>query len=150
MYIREAQIILLIYDISDRESFDSMPKWIQEVIDVKNTDSVLVLIGNKNDLEKDRKVTYEEGKKFAEENKFIFEEVSAKSGNNFETLFEVKIFEAIYNKFKSEFDKRDKMGDDEDNANYETKEVTNKPNENKVKLENVNNNQNIKKKKKCC
>ena len=150
MYIREAQIILLIYDISDRESFDSMPKWIQEVIDVKNTDPVLVLIGNKNDLEKDRKVTFEEGKKFAEENKFIFEEVSAKSGNNFETLFEVKIFEAIYNKFKSEFDKRDKMGDDEDNANYETKEVTNNPNENKVKLENINNNQNAKKKKKCC
>jgi Ras-related protein Rab-6A len=150
MYIREAQIILLIYDISDRESFDSMPKWIQEVLDVKNTDPVLVLIGNKNDLEKDRKVTFEEGKKFAEENKFIFEEVSAKNGNNFESLFEVKIFEAIYNKFKSEFDKRDKIGEDEDIGNYETKEVTNKPNENKVKLENINNNQNAKKKKRCC
>ena len=149
MYIREAQIILLIYDISDRESFDSMPKWIQEVIDVKNTDPVLVLIGNKNDLEKDRKVTFEEGKKFAEENKFMFEEVSAKNGNNFETLFEVKIFEAIYKKYKSEFDKREKMEYD-DNANYETKEVTNNPNENKVKLEKINNNQIAKKKKKCC
>ena len=109
----------------------------------------MVLIGNKNDLEKDRKVTFEEGKKFAEENKFMFEEVSAKNGNNFETLFEVKIFEAIYKKYKSEFDKREKMEYD-DNANYETKEVTNNPNENKVKLEKINNNQNAKKKKKCC
>ena len=89
MYIREAQIILLIYDISDRESFDSMPNWIQQVLDVKNSDVVFVLIGNKNDLENERKVTFEEGKKFAEENNFIFQEVSAKNGNNFEKLFEV-------------------------------------------------------------
>ena len=52
MYIREAQIILFIYDVSDRESFDSIPKWIQDVLDVKNTEPVLVLIGNKIDLEK--------------------------------------------------------------------------------------------------
>jgi Ras-related protein Rab-6A len=153
MYIREAQIILLIYDISDRESFDSMPKWIQQVLDVKNSDVVFVLIGNKNDLENERKVTFEEGKKFAEENNFIFQEVSAKTGKNFETLFEVQIYEAIYNKFKSEFDKREKIGLEDDHPNYETNEYTNKNNDNKVKLEantNSNNSKNVKKKKKCC
>ena len=149
MYIREAQIILLIYDISDRESFDSMPKWIQQVLDVKNSEVVFVLIGNKNDLENERKVTYEEGKKFAEENNFIFQEVSAKNGNNFEKLFEVQIFEAIYNKFKNEFDKREKMGYEEQ-VNYETNEyANNNNNDNKVKLEN-NISQNVKKKKRCC
>ena len=122
MYIREAQIILLIYDISDRESFDSMPNWIQQVLDVKNSDVVFVLIGNKNNLENERKVTFEEGKKFAEENNFIFQEVSAKNGNNFEKLFEVQIFEAIYNKFKKEFDKREKMGYEEQ-VNYETNNI---------------------------
>ena len=149
MYIREAQIILLIYDITDRESFDSMPKWIQEVLDVKNSEAVFILIGNKIDLESERKVTFEEGKKFAEENKFIFQEVSAKNGKNFETLFDEQIFEAVYNKFKNEFDKREKMyGEEQIN---ETNEYTNKNNDNKVKLENNSNNaKNIKKKKKCC
>ena len=154
MYIREAQIILLIYDISDRESFDSVPKWLQEVLDVKNSEAVFALIGNKIDLENERKVTFEEGQKFANSNNFIFQEVSAKTGANFEKLFETQLFEAIYNKFKKEFDKREKMGYDDNNDNndnYETNENSNKPNDNKVKLEmNNNNNQNIKKKKKCC
>ena len=151
MYIREAQIILLIYDISDKDSFDSIPKWMQEVLDVKNSEAVFALIGNKNDLEKERKVTFEEGQKFADENKFIFQEVSAKNGNNFEKLFEVQLFEAVYNKFKSEFEKRDKMYAD-DHINEETNENTNKNNDNKVKLDSNNNrDQNSnKKKKKCC
>ena len=151
MYIREAQIILLIYDISDKDSFDSIPKWIQEVLDIKNSEAVFALIGNKNDLEKERKVTFEEGQKFADENKFIFQEVSAKNGNNFEKLFEVQLFEAVYNKFKSEFEKRDKMYAD-DHINEETNENTNKNNDNKVKLDSNNKrDQNSnKKKKKCC
>ena len=151
MHIREAQIILFIYDVSDKESFDSIPRWIQDVLDVKNTEPVLVLIGNKIDLEKERKVTYEEGKRFAEQNNFIFQEVSAKTGKNFDTLFEVQIYESIYNKFKNEFDKREKIGYEDDHVNYEINEYTNKNNDNKVKLEaNINNNQNVKKKKKCC
>ena len=150
MYIREAQIILLIYDISNRESFDSMPKWIQQILDVKNAEAVFVLIGNKIDLENERKVTFEEGKKFAEENNFIFQEVSAKNGNNFEKLFEIQIFEAVYNKFKNEFDKRENMEYD-GQANNETKDYTNNESSNyKVKLESNNKTDNVKKKKKCC
>ena len=149
MYIREAQIILLIYDISDRESFDSMPKWIQQILDVKNNEVIFVLIGNKIDLESERKVSFAEGKKFAEENNFLFQEVSAKNGNNFEKLFEVQIFEAIYNKFKNEFDKREKMGYDTP-VNNEMNENSNKNTDNKVKLEANNIDNNVKKKKKCC
>ena len=153
MYIREAQIILLIYDITDRESFDSMPKWIQEVLQVKNSEAVFVLIGNKIDLEDKRQISFEEGKKFAEENNYIFQEVSAKTGDNFEKLFEVQIFEGVYNKFKKEFDKREKMeyndenndqgdyGNNNDNSNY-NKDI-------KVKL-GSDNNDNKKKRKRCC
>ena len=153
MYIREAQIILLIYDITDKESFDSMPKWIQEVLQVKNSEAVFVLIGNKIDLEDKRQISFEEGKKFAEENNYIFQEVSAKTGDNFEKLFEVQIFEGVYNKFKKEFDKREKMeyndenndqgdyGNNNDNSNY-NKDI-------KVKL-GSDNNDNKKKRKRCC
>ena len=150
MYIRDASIILFIYDISDRESFDSIPKWIRDVLNVKEPEAILVLVGNKIDLENERKVTFEEGKKFADDNKYLFQEVSAKDGNNFNNLFEVQIFEAIYNKFQKEFDQREKVHDDEQ-GNSETIEYTNKTTEKKVKLEADNdNNKNVKKKKKCC
>ena len=151
MYIREAQIILLIYDISQRESFDAIPKWIQEVLDVKNNDAVFALIGNKIDLENERKVSFEEGKTFADKNNFIFQEVSAKNGQNFEKFFEVQLYEAIYTKFKNDFDKREKMIKKGYEENYETnvhleQNTNSKP---RVILNETNNNTKTQKKK-CC
>ena len=150
MYIREAQIILFIYDISDKDSFDSIPKWIQQVNDVINKEVVFVLIGNKLDLESNRKVTFEEGKKLAEKSNYVFQEVSAKTGENFEKLFEVQIFEAVYNKFKKEFDKREEGG--EEQVNNETNENTNGTNTKNIVIDNNNNNnlKTTKKKRKCC
>ena len=155
MYIREAQIILLIYDISDRASFESIPRWIQEVNEVlNNKEVVFALIGNKIDLESERKVTFEEGKKLAQKNNYVFQEVSAKNGQNFENLFEVKLFDSVYNKFKKEFDKRERQdgeGEADGEPNYETNANTNDMNNNNVKLDknNVNNTQQTKKKRKC-
>ena len=150
MYIREAQIILFIYDISDKDSFDSIPKWIQQVNDVINKEVVFVLIGNKLDLESNRKVTFEEGKKLAEKSNYVFQEVSAKTGENFEKLFEVQIFEAVYNKFKKEFDKREEGG--EEQINNETNENTNGTYTKNIVIDNNNNNnlKTTKKKRKCC
>ena len=155
MYIREAQIILLIYDITNRESFDSLPKWFSDILDVKNNEAVFVLVGNKIDLENERKVSVDEGKKFAMEKNLIFEEVSAKDGTNFEELFYSKIFEAVYSKFKSEFDKREKMDENEyeqdyDNNNNGGNNQRSSESNNKVRLEMANNQGNNKKKKKGC
>ena len=150
MYIREAQIILLIYDIADKESFDSIPKWLQEVMNVKTSDVVIALIGNKVDLENERKVTLSEGKKFAEENGFIFQEISAKDGKNFDNLFEVQLFDGIYNKFKSEFDKRERMEYDENGQGDYDKNENKTNNDNKLKLETKNINENNKKRRRCC
>lgn len=148
MYIREAQIILLIYDIANKDSFDSIPKWMDEISEVKNNDVIYALVGNKIDLEKERVISFEEGKKFADDNKLLFQEVSAKSGKNIGNLFEIQIYEAIYNKFKTEFDKR------EANAIYdgyqEKYENSNENVNNKVKLDQNKNNKDVKKKKKCC
>ena len=154
MYIREAQIILLIYDISNKDSFDSIPKWIKEISEINFSDVIFVLIGNKNDLEEQRKVSFEEGKQFADKNKFIFQEVSAKTGKNIENLFEVQIYGAIYNKFKAEFDKREgASGANGYKENYEnSNEVVNKDDtsNNKVILKPEADQPNQKKKKKCC
>ena len=80
MYIREAQIILLIYDIADKDSFDSIPKWIQEVLDVKNSEAVFALIGNKNDLEKERKVILKKDKNLLMKISLFFKKLVPKMG----------------------------------------------------------------------
>ena len=151
MYIRDTQIILLIYDITDRESFNSIPVWLKEVLNVKNTDVIFALIGNKMDLTAKREVSFEEGQKLASNNKFIFQEVSAKSGENFSKLFEEQIYEEIYNRYQHEFGENDNMDEYEDN-NENDNNHKNSDNKNKVRLgsDNINNDDNMKKKKKCC
>ena len=151
MYIRDTQIILLIYDITDRESFNSIPVWLKEVLNVKNTDVIFALIGNKMDLTAKREVSFEEGQKLASNNKFIFQEVSAKSGENFSKLFEEQIYEEIYNRYQHEFGENDNMDEYEDN-NENGNNHKYSDNKNKVRLgsDNMNNDDNMKKKKKCC
>ena len=141
MYIREAQIILIVYDVTNKESFESIPKWFSDILNVKNDEAVFVLIGNKIDLTDNRKVTYDEGKKLANEKNIIFEELSAKNGTNFNELFNNKIYDAIYKKFKNKFDEIDK------NQKNLYKYINT---ENNLKLKEKENNTNGKRNKKCC
>ena len=149
MYIREAQIILLIYDITSKESFESIPKWFSDVLNVKNDEAIFALVGNKIDLNDKRVVSFEEGKKLANEKNIIFEEVSAKDGQNFNELFTNKLFNELYKKFKNKFDNIRKK-EQINNEYIEENEINNNTN---VKLEldgNNNINYQKKKKKKCC
>ena len=153
MYIREAQVILLIYDISNMESFNSINKWFTDVLDVKSTEAVYVLIGNKTDLESERKISSEQGQYLANEKNMIFSEVSAKTGSGFNELFEQKIYPMIYKTFKLEFDRREIIEGQEEDNEAEEGEGQETPNEvggNKIKLDSNISGKAVKKKKKCC
>ena len=152
MYIRESHIVLFVYDITRKESFDSIPKWFSDVLDIKSNEAVFVLIGNKIDLENERKVSFEQGKKFADEKNIIFGEVSAKTGDGFEILFREHIFELIYIKFKKDFEKKNLLDAGYD-LNDNLDDEKNKDNivNNHIKIEyTVNEKNKEKKKKKCC
>ena len=99
LYIREANIIIIVYDISKKESFTHMEHWINETKDLKREDAILVLVGNKIDLEDKRAVKSKEAEDFANEKGSLFYEVSAKTGENVEDLFEKKIFPEMSNKY---------------------------------------------------
>ena len=99
MYTRDAQIIILVYDITRKESFESIPEWVNGLTNVKKEDVIFCLVGNKIYLP-EKAVDTEEAKKYAENNNYIFEEVSAKTGENFNSLFYKQIFERIITKFK--------------------------------------------------
>lgn len=78
---------LLVYDITNRDSFISLTRWITEAKAHGNKDITLTLVGNKSDLEDERLVSVEEAKLFAEQNNLLFVETSAKTGSNVDAAY---------------------------------------------------------------
>lgn len=82
MYFQKIQGIILMYDITQRSSFERLPKWVQ-LINETTFNIPVILIGNKiDDEEENRIVSTEEGKDFANQNGYLFYEASALSGKN--------------------------------------------------------------------
>jgi len=98
-YYRDAAGALLVYDITRRESFNHLSRWLEEARQNGNPNMTIMLIGNKSDLEHRRAVSTKEGEIFAQENGLVFLETSAKSATNVETAF-IKTAENIYEKIK--------------------------------------------------
>lgn len=86
-YIRDSSVAIVVYDITNRASFLSTTKWIDEVRSERANDVIIVLVGNKADLSDKREVTLEQGNEKAEELKIMFMETSAKAAYNVKTLF---------------------------------------------------------------
>ncbi|KAI8875295.1 ras-domain-containing protein [Backusella circina FSU 941] len=93
-YIRDSSVAIIVYDISNRESFLSTSKWIEDVRAERGNEAIVVLVGNKTDLNEKREVTVEEGEKKAKELNTMFVETSAKAGFNVKILFR-KVAQAL-------------------------------------------------------
>ena len=81
-FIKTTDGILLMYDITDRETFDAISKWYNDILNNKEKDFPIILVGNKTDLEDERQVQREEGEDFAKKLNIKFFEVSNKDGTN--------------------------------------------------------------------
>ena len=79
-YIRGSSLVFIVYDISNRKTFDNLQSWVDFVNNIENSN--IVIIGNKIDLDSKREVTTEEGEKFCREKNYEFFEVSAKDDTN--------------------------------------------------------------------
>lgn len=86
-YYRGAVGALLVYDITKRQSFDHVVQWLEELRGHADGSIVVVLIGNKSDLETNRAVTVEDAKEFAERENIFFMETSALESTNVEAAF---------------------------------------------------------------
>ena len=92
--------VILMYDISNRDSFDHLTKWLDLIKDAIN-DIPIVLVGNKIDKEEERLVSYNEGEQLAKELNISFFESSGKENKNVKEPF-YSLCEEIINKMKNE------------------------------------------------
>ncbi|KAJ1721484.1 Ras- protein Rab-18 [Coemansia erecta] len=79
-YYRGAQGVILVYDVSNRQSFESLDTWVDELNTYcSNEDVVKMIIGNKIDKEAERQVSRKEGSEYARKHQTLFLECSAKT-----------------------------------------------------------------------
>lgn len=86
-YIRDSSVAVVVYDIANDTSFHQTSKWIDDVRTERGSDVIIMLVGNKTDLNDKRKVSTEEGERKARELNVMFIETSAKAGYNVKQLF---------------------------------------------------------------
>ncbi|EMS64557.1 Ras-related protein RGP1 [Triticum urartu] len=86
-YYRGAVGAMLVYDMTKRQSFDHMARWLEELRSHADKNIVIMLIGNKSDLGTLRAVPTEDAKEFAERESLFFMETSALEATNVEKAF---------------------------------------------------------------
>ena len=138
-YYKNSVCAIVTYDITNRNSFENVQDWIDEVKSQTPKEILLVLVGNKIDLENERVVSFDEGKKLSKNNDMLFFETSAKNGNGINDVFLNSCREIYQNIEKGFYDLNNeacgiKKGEQIDNGN--------------INLEKDDENSN--KKKKCC
>lgn len=97
-YYRGACSALLMYDITRRETFTHLSRWLDEAKQNSNPELVIMLVGNKKDLEHKRAVSVQEGEAFARNHNLLCMEASAKTGENVEEAFittSIKVLDLI-------------------------------------------------------
>ena len=99
-HYRKAVGALIVYDVTKRSTFDDVMRWYSDLRNIAERECIIALVGNKVDLldrnNRRREVSYEEGKKLAEENNMLFYEASALTSVKVNDCFE-DLLQEIYN-----------------------------------------------------
>ena len=86
-YYKNCVCAMVVYDITNKKSFDNVQNWIKDVITNSPKTVLIILIGNKIDLIDKRQVSFDDGQEFAINQGIIFMETSAKTGDGVEEIF---------------------------------------------------------------
>ena len=107
-YYKNCVCAIIVYDVTNKQSFENIQNWLEDVHNQSPKTVLIALIGNKIDLDDKRVITFDEGKELALKNGIIFMETSAKTGEGVNEVFnytaqeiEKKMKENYYN-LKSE------------------------------------------------
>ena len=116
-YLKNADCIIIVFDITNKESFLSLNKWLTDAKNNASENTIYVICGNKIDLKERRTVNENEINEYIEKNTgVIYMECSAKNGQGIKDLFNVIAKNLGENNFaKSDFNVRSGNGDINDN-----------------------------------
>ena len=89
-YIRGSCLIFLIFDVSQKTTYDHLNDWIKFINNIENS-GIITVVGNKIDLDDRREVSNDDGEKFCKENNYEYFEVSAKDGTNIDNMLYTSI-----------------------------------------------------------
>lgn len=98
-YFKNAVGAVLVFDLTNRHSFNTLSRWIDKITSLCVPNAYVVLVGNKNDLGGERKVTEAEAQVFARRNNILYLETSAKTDYNIKVIFE-RLAQGITNRIK--------------------------------------------------
>ena len=115
-YMNNSHGFIFVYDITNSESFKNIVKWISLALEKNNHTVINLLVGNKSDLESDRKVSKSEAEALAKEKKLFFLETSAKKDNNVEKVFYYFLYKMIEYYKTNEYIEDDQMNLIQDNS----------------------------------
>ena len=149
IFFKGAEIVIFVFDITKKDSFDKLDFWIENVVEILGTDFACGIVGNKNDLFLEAEVTEEEVKKYANSKGIKYKLVSAKTDpESFSEFLEILIKEPMNkNKLKkSKNDNKDNKDNKEKELNNDNENFTTRKKENSIKLDAKQ----IKKSKTCC
>ena len=138
-YLKNANCVILTYDITDKSSFTALGKWLSDVKDNVVEGTFIILCGNKIDLNNRRVISKEEGEKFAKENNIAFAETSATTGQGINELFNT----ILSNFCEVPMENKENKEDDLDNIGSKTISLKDLTKEEEKGEE-------LKKKKNCC
>ncbi len=106
-YYKGAKAAIIVYDITNRLSFDNIDKWISEIKANADKNIILVICGNKCDLSDKRVISLDESLDKSSNNNLILFETSAKTGYNIDQAFDV-ISASVYKEYKQMIDEENK------------------------------------------
>ena len=98
-YYHDADGIILVFDLTQPSSFDSLQNWLKSIEEIAPKDAIIFLVANKCDLGEQRKISSDEIESFSDSRNLFCVEVSAKKGNNITLVFE-KMAKELVNKAK--------------------------------------------------
>jgi small GTP-binding protein len=108
-YFRSAIGVMLVFDLTDRKSFEDLTQWLNDVHSLCDPNAIVTLIGNKLDLANQRVITVTEVQNFAQLHELTYLETSALGGNNIQEAFQ-KAAAAVHRKNASVVDTDDRSG----------------------------------------
>ena len=111
LYYRNANIAIIVFDVTKQASFDSVGFWIEELRENVGDKITIVICGNKIDLEEKREIEVDKAEKFAIENSAVYVEASGMTGVGVDSAFERGIREAL------------KTGEQEKYANFDNQRI---------------------------